>query len=573
MMIDAVNEEVSDYVSYFDPPKGYLLPFSRIEAALRIECKHLSKRFSGELIQIVIPPDPIPVERFLEERGFRFADNPYVNPRDFTYAHADVNQPEIILCKNIFKKAVKGVKKGAKKLGKNVVSVAKHGWHEVTKAAGKACSWVKEHKTELIIGAVVVAAVAIAILVNPAAGAAAAAPVLGSDDDEKDSRKNKEPSPDPSSGLAHLHTELENRPSSFELTPGNGPTSLSEYLSPPLPTSNNSTSPTPPSTQNSIPAPGEPLNFENYHYRPWENPFPTSTPPTASEPQVYAIPPSGTPYTPPSSSSNIPVTSQPYHAVVDPTGPVLIYSDKRGNCPQEPSSHIFVQPGKQLENKKFYGLHGVGNFFEDAQSHTHYFQKLTGGYEVNWLYKKTDTLPIDVIKAGAGLIGHVSPEALMLRTELINFHHQHLNNPEAKCFISCHSGGAVDVKNALIGLSGEVQQRVIVIAIAPAVVVPKKLCYNSFNYASKKDPIPHLYQDWLGGIEFESSVAAAQYQAQYKAMCEENRKELILLEPHPDSTGFGHEYQDPTFTEVLKHHATEYVNGNINMMPYNMETP
>jgi hypothetical protein len=76
----------------------------------------------------------------------------------------------------------------------------------------------------------------------------------------------------------------------------------------------------------------------------------------------------------------------------------------------------------------------------------------------------------------------------------------------------------------------------------------------------------------LGGIEFESSVATAQYQAEYRAMCEENRKELILLEPHPDSTGFGHEYQDPTFAEVLEYHATEYVKGNMTMTPYR-QTP
>ncbi len=574
MTIDAINDEVSDYVPVLDLPKAYLLPFSKIEAALRFDSEHSSK-FSRGFFPIVIPHaagfyergvyvSSVPVDRLLEERGFRFADNPYVDPRDFTYARADHNQPEIILCKNLFKKAMKGIKKGAKKLGKNVVSVAKHGWHEVTKAGGKVGSWAKDHKTELIVGAVVVAAVVVAILAAPAAlpaaAAAAAVPALDSDDEKKDSNQKKDPP-----------AKQEISPSLVNLTSENGTAYSSDFFSPPATTSNYSPEPTwqsliPTESQNGIPAPGEPLNFENIHYRPWENPFPQGVTPVFSETEGYVPPvyqPPGTTYTPASTPSNIPVNSQPYHAVVDPSGPVRVYSDTNGNYPQAPPSHIFVQVGKQLENKKIFGFNGIGNQFADAQAHAVYLQQLSGGYEVNWVFSNTQSIPIDVAKAGASLLGYVSPEAKMLEAELLDFHYQHLNDPNAKCFLSCHSRGAIDVKNALLELPPEVRQRVIVVAVAPAVVVPQALCHRSFNYATKGDPVPHL-QTWaIAGFGLESGLTPELYQDIY----DENHRELIMLEKHPDQSGIGHEFQEPGYAKVLQDHLLQFVDSNYNDIP------
>ena len=367
MRIDAINDEVNDYIPFWDLPRAYLLPFSRIEAALRVDSLH-ALMISREFIQIVIPPDSSSVERVIEERGFRFADNPYVNPRDFTYARADDNQPEIVPCGNIFKKAAKA----AKKLAKKHISAAKQVHREIDKVEDKAVSWAKDHKTELIIGAVVVAAVAVAILAAPAAGAAAAAaiPALDSDGEKKDSSQKKTPS-----------TKQETPPPFLvNLTSENGTSHPNDFFSPPATTSNYSpestwTNLTPSASQNGIPAPGEPLNFENYHYRPWENPFPQGVTPVFSQPEGYVPSPYTTPGTVPGAQLQANVTPSWYYGAVDPDGPPRTYGDVHSSPPASTSPQVFTTPGTQLDGKRIFVVNGIGNEQRDAQSLTLHVQK------------------------------------------------------------------------------------------------------------------------------------------------------------------------------------------------------
>lgn len=570
MPIDAINDEVSDYVPVLDLPKAYLLPFSKIEAALRFDSEHSSK-FSRGFFPIVIPHaagfyergvyvSSVPVERLLEERGFRFADNPYVDPRDFTYARADHNQPEIILCKNLFKKAMKGIKKGAKKLGKNVVSVAKHGWHEVTKAGGKVGSWAKDHKTELIVGAVVVAAVVVAILAAPAAlpaaAAAAAVPALDSDDEKKDSNQKKDPP-----------TKQEIPPSLVNLTSENGTAYSSDFFSPPATTSNYSPESTWQSlihseSQNGIPAPGEPLNFEDIHYRPWENPFPQGVTPVFSETEGY-VPPV---YQPPVTPSNM--TPSWYHGVVDPDSPPRVYSDVHGHTPASTSPQVFTVPGAQLDGKRIFTVNGIDNELKEAQSLTLHVQKFSGGHEVRCIYSPTYGIPLDIVKAGIDLSGHTAQEVVTLQGELIRFHDENLNNPNVKCLLTSHSRGAIYARQALEGLPYEVQQRVIVVAIAPAVVIPDYLCFDSFNYASKNDPVPQLFDTYVDSQLREGVIGTPE---KYLDLLKKERDQLILLDPHPDDSLLGHGFQEPVFDKVLKHHLEEYMTGDNDMTPYGSE--
>lgn len=145
MEIDGITEIANDYLIHHDiPQRAYLIPFSEITTAIRMNHKHPSKVI-GEVIEIVIPADSRPVERLLAERGFMFADRAYINPRNFTFAVGGQNPYDVILCKNILKKAWKGAKKAAKQLGKNIKSKAEQGWHELTKGAHKVNEWVKSH--------------------------------------------------------------------------------------------------------------------------------------------------------------------------------------------------------------------------------------------------------------------------------------------------------------------------------------------------------------------------------------------------------------------------------------------
>jgi hypothetical protein len=126
---------------------------------------------------------------------------------------------------------------------------------------------------------------------------------------------------------------------------------------------------------------------------------------------------------------------------------------------------------------------------------------------------------------------------------------QHLKNqwadfiathgPDAKFLQICHSSGAIHVKNALLSSPKAVQQRIIVLAIAPGAIIPNKLCFHSYNYISRHDFVTHL--DIAGKIMYGN--------------------ELHILEPHPDADLWDHDFLSPTFERTLKFHIQNYIDN------------
>ncbi|MEX0962287.1 MAG: hypothetical protein WDZ28_05480 [Simkaniaceae bacterium] len=108
--------------------------------------------------------------------------------------------------------------------------------------------------------------------------------------------------------------------------------------------------------------------------------------------------------------------------------------------------------------------------------------------------------------------------------------------PEVKILQYCHSHGATHVKNALLTSSEEVRQRIIVLAIAPAEIIPRKLCFQSYNYMSRRDFVTHF--DIVGKMR--------------------HRDELTILDPHPDASFFDHDFLSPTFAPVIQYHINKY---------------
>lgn len=144
MSIDAIQDDLKDYLPSDNKPKPTFNFLPQIEAALQYSCRSLSMD-EHEVVEIILPADPSPIEKLLESRGLMFANNRQVSSRDFTFVLADHNQPDIILCKNIFGKVWEGLKDGAKQLGKNVKHKAERVWNEAKKGAEKVNEWVKEH--------------------------------------------------------------------------------------------------------------------------------------------------------------------------------------------------------------------------------------------------------------------------------------------------------------------------------------------------------------------------------------------------------------------------------------------
>ncbi len=141
----------------------------------------------------------------------------------------------------------------------------------------------------------------------------------------------------------------------------------------------------------------------------------------------------------------------------------------------------------------------------------------------------------DVAECAMGHAGFHTPPVRHLRNQWTRFILTH--GPEARFLQICHSGGADHVKNALIASSESVRQRIIVLAINPSVIIPRKLCFQSHNYMSRRDFVTRL--DIIGRLKYGN--------------------ELHVLEPHSNAKFWDHEFASPTFKKVIRDQITNYI--------------
>ena len=201
------------------------------------------------------------------------------------------------------------------------------------------------------------------------------------------------------------------------------------------------------------------------------------------------------------------------------------------------------------------GINGVNTSLEQAAHHAAYLNQLLPDHNTSWIYNRSNGIFIDILEVfTCNYLGYSPRTVDKLHTEWNAFHQMHIGNSQAKLFQICHSQGAIHVRNALATAPQEIRDRVIVLAIAPAAVISKDLCYESFNYASKADPIP------LGELVFAGALSAQEVGiSKTEERILEDRKQLILLDPHPDATGIDHDFQSPTFAEIIEKQIDLYI--------------
>jgi hypothetical protein len=227
--------------------------------------------------------------------------------------------------------------------------------------------------------------------------------------------------------------------------------------------------------------------------------------------------------------------------------------------------HVYESCHVQTEGNKQLGIgvgfiNGMNAFFPEHMSHLNHTKKFAGDIRIDGVYNHSNTLPGDVLEIFfINYQGAAPKTANLLLENWTKFHEENKNNPDAKYLQFTHSMGNILTKNALLQAPQEIRDRVIVVAIAPAVIIPKGLCYDSFHYASQKDLVHY-------GEDFYTHCIAENYdesdrQELFKQLAE-NKKRLILLEPHPDAKGMDHDFESPTFDKVLERHFENYLEKN-----------
>ena len=203
------------------------------------------------------------------------------------------------------------------------------------------------------------------------------------------------------------------------------------------------------------------------------------------------------------------------------------------------------------------GINGINTTQTEAESHANYLRGIAQN-SVDWVYNRTNRIDYDILEVFLLNYAGLSPNtARDLKEQWTSFHEENKDRPQVKYLQFCHSQGAIHVRNALADLPEEIRKRVIVVAIAPAAVVPDEICYRSFNYASKRDLIPKGELVFTGFIDPNECGSSERMK---KVMGYQDQ--LIMLDPHPDAGIFDHDFQSPTYKEHIKNRIDEYLMRN-----------
>jgi len=214
------------------------------------------------------------------------------------------------------------------------------------------------------------------------------------------------------------------------------------------------------------------------------------------------------------------------------------------------SSSRFTEEGSSIPNFGLGWINGIQNTFSESRLGAKYISQLAGGLQVSGVYNAMTNVtksPLyglagglfsfagDILKCAASQLKMHLPPARLVQTQWFEFFLQ--NGPKSVFLQVCHSGGGGHVKNALLATPEWIRKKIIVVAIAPSAIIPKKLCLESYNYISRRDVVTYL--DMEGRAKYSN--------------------ELRVLEPHPKASFWDHEFLSPTFEEPIEYHIRDSI--------------
>jgi hypothetical protein len=192
-----------------------------------------------------------------------------------------------------------------------------------------------------------------------------------------------------------------------------------------------------------------------------------------------------------------------------------------------------------------------------ALKYTAKVSEYAGGIKTVRIYNPSDDIFRDLARCTLGIFGVGVDGTEEIQQEMIKFHEAH-KGTNHKMFWVVHSRGSIPLYNALKNVSHEVQQRCIVLAIAPAKVIPKRLCFDSFNYVSKRDFVPIMGAALRDGLIGRGDLEGMKLRKE-ESQEMMDLKELIWLDPHPKASWFDHDFLSPTFAPVIEERITQHI--------------
>lgn len=477
--------------------------------------------------------------------------------RNFEVLDPKNYQTDIVNCKNYIKAFGKGIGKGAKKLGKVGKKVGKG----VAHVAKDVVHFVKEHPIECAIGAVAIGVglgVGYYALSSLAQATSVAALGVGAAAQGAGKRREDEDGP------------MLNDPTDIAILPPKDPAPLSSFLSDQEKANIEKSNPFSGLSAGSSPTNTPPLNtitqFQNgissmeFLKRSGDG--------KSNQPINETTAGLSPPFKMPDTHNQVPLQSvisgflaNVAHGVCNSVAATRPYIPDTLIKPYTPSCHIETE-GIEYKFMRIGFINGMGNSYEDSMNSLRHIKTFVGDMKIEGVYNNSNGIAVDLAEIFLLNYGGIAPVTSDLLIEnWTRFHEENINNPEAKYLQFAHSMGTILTKDALMKAPQEIRDRIIVVSIGPAVVIPKELCYESIPFASGND-IVHFGENIFAFVASGAMSNDDQQSLERYAKLIESKQQLTLLEQHPESEGMGHSFQDPTFDQPIGDNIAEYLNNN-----------
>jgi RHS repeat-associated protein len=182
---------------------------------------------------------------------------------------------------------------------------------------------------------------------------------------------------------------------------------------------------------------------------------------------------------------------------------------------------------------------GIATTKEGNKSHAKILSDAADGRKIASTVNPTHGIIRDLFRAFCSLVfGYDSNVVDVLEAKFRDFFAT--SSPDAIWLESCHSEEAINLKHALKRLEPELRARIDVLAIAPATYIERYLCRSVTHYVSERDFIPWL--DFIGRFK--------------------NSDTIQVLEPHKDANLLDHNFDSPTYRNVIEKHIREHLEKN-----------
>ncbi|HEY2810061.1 MAG TPA: hypothetical protein VGJ00_01535 [Rhabdochlamydiaceae bacterium] len=219
-------------------------------------------------------------------------------------------------------------------------------------------------------------------------------------------------------------------------------------------------------------------------------------------------------------------------------------------------STVFKTAGEQRTDKCIVYINGMNTDFEDGCKNLEYLQSFVPDASITWVFNHSNGIVMDVVEIAALNCSGIAPvTGDLLKQVWLEFYEKNKDNPNAVLFHVCHSQGALLTRAALLESAPEVQRHIEILAVAPAAIISKNWCFESYNYACSSDIVPKL------GMSYD--ILASQYrrnemeQVEYLIENDKIRKELRILKAN--SKGMNHDFRNKIYQELIHKHINEYL--------------